>query len=343
MPVYVATLAPLTVSRAVGSWRLTPGVALAAGLAVGYAFGVRAVHRRQERWPGSRIVVFTVGLIVLLVTTAGWLQTWSRSLLWVYTTQVLLLLLVVPMLLVLGRPVTLARAARGSSRPLPTPLRMLSSPLVGPALIPIVTAAVFFTPLLDASMRHVALGWLVRILLVAIGVLFALPLAGEDGADALPLALAFAAFVGVIELLADSIPGMVMRLRTHALDPSWFGIGRHWGPSALGDQQTAGAVLWSAAELLDLPFLIFIVYQWIKADARQAAAVDALLDAGVDARAARREDAQQARQVAGVAVVEPDPERPGMDRPWWETDAGVLGERRSAQLRREAERHSRRD
>jgi putative copper resistance protein D len=341
--VYVEALAPLTVSRAASSWRLTPGVALAVGAGGGYAFGIRAVHRRGERWPVGRILTFAVGLLVLLVATAGWLQTWSRSLLWVYTAQVLVLLLVVPLLLVLGRPVTLLRNARNSSRPLPAPLRMLSSPIVGPALIPIVTAAVFFTPLLDASMRHVAVGWLVRIALVAIGVLFALPLAGEDDADALPLALAFAAFVGLIELLADSVPGMVMRLRTHVLDPSWFGIGRHWGPSALGDQQTAGAILWAVAELLDLPFLIFIVYQWIKADARQAAAVDALLDAGHDTQAARRGDASQARRVAGVAVVEPDPERPGMDRPWWETDAGVLGERRSAQLRREAQRDSRRD
>jgi putative copper resistance protein D len=336
---YVEAVAPLTVSRAIGSWRLTPGVALAAGAAAGYAFGVRAVHRRQERWPVGRTVAFAIGLLVLLVATAGWLQTYSRSLLWVYTAQVLVLLLVVPMLLVFGRPVTLARSGREGLRPLPAPLRVLSSPVVGPALIPIVTAAVFFTPLLDASMRHVAVGWLVRIALVAVGLLFALPLAGEDGADALPLALAVAAFVGLLELLADSIPGMALRLRTHVLDPTWFGIGRHWGPSALSDQQTAGAILWSVAELLDLPFLIFIVYQWIKADARQAAAVDLALDT----QAARRDDAQQARWAAGPTVVEPDPERPGMDRPWWETDATVLGERRSAELRREAKRHSRRD
>jgi putative membrane protein len=341
--VHVDALAPLTVSRAASAWRLTPGVALVAGLGGGYLGGVRAVHRRQQRWPVSRTVVFAVGLVVLLLATAGWLQVWSRSLLWVYTAQVLVLLLAAPMLLVFGRPMTLARALRHNTRPLPAPLRMLSSPLMGPVLIPIVTATVFFTPLLDASMRHIFLGWLVRITLVVVSVLFALPLAGEDGADALPLALAVAAFVGVIELLVDSIPGMVMRLRTRVLDPSWFGIGRHWGPTPLGDQQTAGAILWSVAELLDLPFLIFIVYRWIQSDARQAAAVDAFLDARLDAQTARRDDAAQARQVAGIALVEPDPQRPGMDRPWWETDAGVLGERRSAQLRREAERDSHRD
>ena len=69
---------------------------LAAVLGGGYAFGVRAVQRRQERWPVGRIVVFSVGLLVLLVATAGWLQTWSRSLLWVYTAQVLVLLLAGP-------------------------------------------------------------------------------------------------------------------------------------------------------------------------------------------------------------------------------------------------------
>ena len=98
------------------------------------------------------------------------------------------------------------------------------------------------------------------------------------------------------------------------------------------------------AELLDLPFLIFIVYQWIKADARQAAAVDAALDA----QDARRDAARHSTgSEPGLAVVGPDPEQPGTERPWWETDAGVLGERRSASLRdsarREAERRSRRD
>ena len=326
----VIATAPLTVAGALRSWHLTPGVALAAGCAGAYAAGVLRLRGRGRSWPAARSLLFGTGVLLLAATTGGWLQAWSRALLWVYTTQLLMLLLVVPTLLMLGRPVTLLWTLRGSDRP-PAALRLVGSPLLGPALIPVVTGTLLFTPLLDASMRHVALGWTVRLLVVAIGLLIALPLAGEDGTDALPLAFAAAAFIGLIELLVDAVPGMALRLRTHLLDPSWFGIGRHWGPSPLSDQQTAGAILWGAAELLDLPFLVLIVWQWIRADARQAAVVDAAIDAAHDARAARR---QPARPAAGPALVEPDPERPGMDRPWWETEPGVFGERRSAELRR---------
>jgi putative membrane protein len=313
---------PLTDTAALESWRLTPGVLAVAVMAAAYLFGVRRAHERGIRWPAARSIAFALGLTVLLVATAGFLQTWSRSLLWIYTTQCLVLLLVAPFLLMAGRPLSLARVARGR-RPdaeLPGSLRVLGNPLVGPALVPLVITAVLFTPLLDDALRHPAAGWLIKFGLIAAGLLVAIPLAGEGG-NPLALALALAAFVGFLELLADAIPGMVLRLDTHPLDPGWFGQ-RAWGPTVLHDQQTAGGILWTVAELLDLPFLILIVWQWIKADEREAAAIDAALDA-------RPASAIVTRAVEGHE----DPATPLLERPWWEQDAGVFGSRRGREFR----------
>jgi hypothetical protein len=60
------------------------------------------------------------------------------------------------------------------------------------------------------------------------------------------------------------------------------------------------------AELLDLPFLILVYRQWLKADERDAAEVDAVLEAE---RIARGEDEPA-----------PESEHGPTDAPWWLSD-----------------------
>jgi hypothetical protein len=55
------------------------------------------------------------------------------------------------------------------------------------------------------------------------------------------------------------------------------------------------------AELLDLPFLILVFRQWLKADEKDAADIDAVLDAE---RAARGEESDDETR----------------DAPWWLSD-----------------------
>ncbi len=43
-------------------------------------------------------------------------------------------------------------------------------------------------------------------------------------------------------------------------------------------------MLWCIAELIDLPFLLLVYRRWLRADARDAAAVDAVLEAERAAR-----------------------------------------------------------
>jgi len=334
----VGQLPALGVGTALRSWTPDPaGSALVVVLSVAYLLVVRRVRRGGTAWPAARTAAWLLaGVGSLAVTTNGFVGAYSSTLLWVHVLQVVLLLLVVPMLLALGQPAGLVRQwrrARGAPAPAgpgSTPRRLLNaaaSPLVGPALVPVVLGLVLFTGVLPATLTSWAAHDIAEVGLLAVGLLVTLPLAGIGAASS--LAVALATFVGFVELLLDAVPGFLMRTRTDLLAPAWAAsLGRRWGPHPLQDQQTAGAILWSLGEVLDLPFLALLVVQWIRADEREARTVDGQLDAQLDAQPPTDSPgAVGSSKPASAAGRE-------LQRPWWETDASVLGSERARNLQR---------
>lgn len=317
---------PLDAGGALTSW--TPdgaGTALVVLLAVGYLLAVRRVRLRGEPWPVRRTASWLLlGVGSLVVTTLGWVGAYGRTLFWVHVLQIILLLLVVPGLLALGRPALLVSTLRDDSREPGVGgrvLRLAASPLVGPALVPLALAAVVFTPVLPTTLTSSTANGVAEVALLAVGLLVTLPLAGAGAAAS--TAVATATFIGFLELLLDAIPGFALRMRSDLLARAWASsVHRSWGPSPLADQQLGGSILWGLAEVLDLPFLALLVVAWIKADEREAAATDAALDA------------EELRRP--VPALDPlEPEAPLVQRPWWETDASVLGSGRARRLQRQ--------
>jgi putative membrane protein len=317
----ILALAPLTVSSAFSSWQPDPaGLAVATALVAGYLYLVHRAGRLGHHWPLWRTLTFLVlGVGTLLVATAGAFGVYARDLFWVYAVQMLLLLLIAPVFLAFGRPLTLLRlqAAGAPPRPVSPWITRLSHPLIGPALVPVCTGLVFFTGLLNASLHSPAVAALEHLGLLLAGFIFALPLLGE-GTPPASIAIAAAVFVGFLELLADALPGFAVRMTDTLLTP-WFSD-RHpgWGPTPINDQHFGGSILWGVAELVDLPFIAFMIVQWIRADAIETVEVDRRLD-------------QQALEESPNDV---PGELPGTETPWWERDASVFGSR-ADQFRRE--------
>lgn len=234
------------------------------------------------RWPRRRTVYFVGGLALLLVVSCGPVAHYAASIYWVWVSQSLMLLLVVPVPLICGQPIELARTADPASKLAAlldsTAGRWFSSPLVGPALVPLVCIATLFGPVPGWAAGTPGAGWLIQLLLVLLGAIVVLPLvAWEDQASSVAVGAAVA--VGFVELLIDAVPGIVLRLSTHPVS----GFFAHRTPIAatppwLHDQQIGGGVLWCVAELLDLPFLLLVFRRWLRADAREAAVIDAALD-----------------------------------------------------------------
>jgi putative membrane protein len=299
-------------------WTPQPiAIAVAVLLALAYARGLRRVNRPQNQpWPAWRTGVFAFGLVLLVWTSCGFPQVYADSLYWVWTSQALVLWLGVPIVLLTGHPVQLARAVSGPDGRVERTLqsrfcRVVGNPLVGPALVPVLSAFLFFGPLPGWTIESGPFGWLVQLALLVVGGLMVLPLVGlDESASSLAVGLSLA--IGSFELVLDALPGVILRLHT-GLVTSWFDhrASHSWTPGALHDQQIAGAVLWCVAEVIDLPFLVLVYRRWLRADARDAARVDAVLEAE---RAARR-----GMQVEDDRTDEPAP-ADDRDAPWWLTD-----------------------
>ena len=240
----------------------------------------------------------------------------------VWTSQTLTLWLAVPIVLLFGHPLQLARAQSGRNSRLERalrsgPARIVSNPLVGPALVPILSFALFFGPLPGWAIQTPAVGWLLQLALLVIGALMVLPLVGLDE-DVSSLAVGLSLAIGSIELVIDAVPGIVLRLHTHVAS-GWFDhLSVHsWSPLPIRDQQLAGNIVWCIAEIIDLPFLYLVFRRWQRADARDAARVDAVLEAE---RAARQGIPLTSGGPAGDQGADRDADR---DVPWWISDPAM--------------------
>lgn len=267
---------------------------LASGL---YLWGVV----RVRAWP----ILDTAAFLVLGAGSLVAVSLYAPAKFSVYAVELMALLLIVPFLMALGHPLKLALAALPSHRAdkLRTVLgsrvaRLFTQPIVGPLLLAVLPFAVFFTALMPDSLEHPLVLSLLHVILLVIGVGVLVPLWESQSLESrIPYALAL--LVAFIELLADALPGIIIRLDTHVLAPGLFA-----GASPLRDQQIGGDLLWGLGEVIDLPFLVLLLVQWVRSDARDAVQVDAEL-----------------------AAAPPAADDEGFEKPWWEQDASVFGDR----------------
>lgn len=281
-------------------WTWQP-LAIAATVLLGgwYALAVR----RTPRWLLGRTLTFGVGLALFAWTTCGFPGAYVDSLFWVWTAQQLGLLLAVPLVVLFGGPLRLLRPSSLLARALRSRFaRVLSNPLIGPAVVPLLACVLFFGPLPRWAIDVTVFGWVEQLLVVCIGALIVLPLVGTDEIPS-SLRVGLALAIGSFELVLDAIPGIALRLH-RTVSTSYFDVRatHSWTPGAVHDQQTAGAILWCVAELIDLPFLVLVFRQWLRADAQDAAQVDAVLEAERVARSSTEEE---------------------RDAPWWLSDPSL--------------------
>lgn len=311
------------------SWQ-PPAIVVTVALGIWYAVALRRVRSSGAHWPAGRTAVFGLGLALFVWTTCGWPERYRSALFWVWTLQTLLLLLIVPLVVLAGGPLQLARLRRGvrgahtgrQSRGIVDRFlgsatgRFLANPLVGPALVPVLSYLLFFGPLPSWAVQWPALGWIVQLAVAAVGCLIVLPLVGPDEALS-SLAVGLSLAIGSFELVLDAVPGIALRLHSSLVTGYFHHRSAHpWTPAALHDQQIAGAILWCVAEVIDLPFLLLVFRRWLRADARDAAQIDAVLEAE-----------RVARGGGAFETEEPPADGPAAhgvsDAPWWLSDPAM--------------------
>ena len=274
-----------------GTWSLDLW-ALCFLLAAGglYAWGLLRASRAGSHWPLWRIAAFyVVGLGSYATVSFGFLGTHSLELRWAFSIRIALLLFVVPAGLALGLPLGLAKVAirPGRLRSILAavarrPVRLFSNSAVAPVL-GLVVLSMMLTPLAGITRMSPLWEGLLGMAIPLLGLLMVLPMVEEKTRVSTGLIMVQFVFA-FIELLADAIPGLLMRLSPTVFDgaAALGGARPAWFPTALADQQLAGDWLWFVAEIMDLPVLILLVVRMAKSDRGERKILDELTDQQMD-------------------------------------------------------------
>ncbi|MDP5227295.1 MULTISPECIES: cytochrome c oxidase assembly protein [Arthrobacter] len=269
------------------SWKLNiPALLLAAVVLVLYVRGLTVLSRGRTAWNPFRTVAFVTGLLLFLYLACGFPGVYAPQLRWAFILQLTGYVFVVPLLLGAGRPLSLARLTLGENgrRRVDAfmggrPVRFLSHPVVAP-LLGLALFASLLGPGLYTMRSSAVASVLLTLLAPLLGLLLVLPaLEGEERPAS--SAVMVVAFIYVfIELLADAIPGIMLRLSPTVLDGVTGAVqgALPWFPGALRDQQLAGDLLWFVAEVVDLPLIILMMVRFQRADRADARRIDELSD-----------------------------------------------------------------
>jgi cytochrome c oxidase assembly factor CtaG len=317
------------VARALTSWTLDLPVFVVVLVAAGlYLAGVRRVRRAGEPWPAWEAVAFLAGGVgMLLVATMSFLGVYQGVLFSIRAAQTVLLLLVVPLFLALGRPLSLAIAAlprlgqRIEALLGTRAARVLTFPAITALVLVIVPFLFYFTPWFRAGLDSGLIRELTHVALIAPGLVFFWTLLRVD-----PVPKAYPYLVSLwvtgAEVVGDAVLGIAVIADQHLIAGGFYhALARPWGPGLRSDQVLGGGALWILGDIVGLPFLAAQLIQMIREDEQEAVRIDAEFDA-VETVVGAAEVA--AGQAAGAGTGDVGaPLLP--DRPWWESDPRFTG------------------
>jgi cytochrome c oxidase assembly factor CtaG len=288
---------PPTPLRLFTFWRFDTFLGVAALVLAGlYLYAVIRLRRRGDRWPLGRTAAWLAGCTAMLIATGSGVRSYGSAMFSIHMVEHMTLNMFVPVLLVLGAPVTLAlrvlpSAPQGSPpgprewivRAVHSPFTtLLSNPITAFVLFVGSLYAVYFTPLFDTFVRYHWGHELMAVHFLITGYLFYWGIIGVDpGPRRLPylgrLALLFAvmpfhAFFGIAMMTSESTVGANF----------YRGLALPWVADINDDQHVGGAIAWAASEVPLVMVVVALVTQWARQDRRESVRSDRHADAGYD-------------------------------------------------------------
>jgi putative copper resistance protein D len=289
---------PPTVARILFDWRFDLILGTAAILlAAVYVAGVVRLRRRGDAWPTGRIVAWLCGCAILLFTTSSGVGRYMPAMFSVHMAAHMLLSMLVPVLLVLGAPVTLAlRAlpAAGRGDP-PGPRewllaalhsrvsRFLTHPIVALVIFVAGFYGLYFGGIFDVAAGSHAAHVAMNLHFLLSGYLFYWVVIGIDPTPRPIPPLAKLAVV-FASLPLHAFFGVVLMGTKSVLAESFYqSLKLPWHTDLLADQKLGGGIAWSAGEVPLMLVLIALLVQWRRSDQRTAKRLDRAADRDDDA------------------------------------------------------------
>jgi len=289
---------PPTLARILLDWRfdLLFGSAAIIVAAV-YVAGVLRLRRRGDHWPVGRTIAWLLGCGLLLFTTSSGVGRYMPAMFSMHMSAHMLLSMLVPILLVLGAPTTLALRAlptAGKGNP-PGPRewllaglhsgwsRFFTHPVVATTMFVAGFYALYFSGIFDAAVSHHGAHVLMNLHFLMSGYLFYWVVIGIDPTPrAVPP-------LGKIGMVFASIPlhaffGVVLMGMPVALGERFYrSLQLPWHTDLVGDQHLGGSIAWAAGEVPLVVVMAALLIQWRRSDRRTATRLDRAADRDHDA------------------------------------------------------------
>ncbi len=312
---------PFSGLRLLTEWRLdTLVVVVAAAAVLWYVRSALTLRRSGVRWPVGRTVAWIAGVAVAVVVLCGGVATYAPAMFSVHMVQHMTLTMLVPILLAMGAPVTLAlrslpagsarRTSSATSTRVPAPgepgshargsmestrgvrewllvllhsrvASILTHPIVALGLYIVSLYAFYFSGLFVTAMSSHTGHLLMALHFLLVGALF---FWSVIGLDPLPRRLPP---LGRMLMLFASLPfhaffGVIVMTSATLLAGGWYSALKLPWVDPLVDQNLGGGIAWATAELPSLLVLGVVFAQWVREDKREARRIDRRLDSGKD-------------------------------------------------------------
>ena len=287
---------PPTVARILFDWRfdLIFGTA-AIVLAALYVAAVLRLRRRGDSWPPGRTLAWLLGCLALLFVTSSGVGRYMPAMFSMHMIAHMGLSMLVPILLVLGAPVTLAlRALPAAGRDDPPGMRewllaalhshlsrFLTNPVVATVLFVAGFYGLYLSNLFDTTVSSHAGHLAMNVHFLLSGYLFYWVVIGVDPT---PRPIPPLAKVGVVfaSLPLHAFFGVVLMGTKTVLGAGYYrSLGLSWHTDLMGDQHLGGGIAWAAGEVPLVIVMLALLVQWARSDRRTARRLD---------RAAERDD-----------------------------------------------------
>lgn len=267
------------------AWMASPVADLLIVLGVAaYLAMLIGLRRRGQRWAPLRTSSAAGAAVLLVLVVNGPLAVYSHHLFWVHMIVHLVLITVVPALLVWAQPIRLIHDAGG---PLVgdrvdrirrgRTLRWLISPRLTVPLYAAVLVLTHLTGFQQAMSQHEWIHDGELVLYLVAGYLLLLPLVGDELTSDPPLAHLLRFVVLAICMFPDTLVGIMLMMTSTPLAPA-YAASRDWGPSALVDQTTAGAIMWFGGDGLMMVLMVVVGGRWVAKGDRAGASLGPWLD-----------------------------------------------------------------
>ena len=289
---------PPTFARLMLDWRFDLIFGTAAILAaVVYLRGVYRLRKRGDVWPIGRTVAWLLGCASLLFATSSGMGRYAPAMFSTHMMSHMMLSMLVPVLLVLGGPVTLAlRALPAAGRGNPPGLRewilmgihskysrIMTHPLIVVVLFVGSFYVLYLGGLFDAVVENHSAHLLMNLHFLVSGYLFYWLVIGIDPA---PRQISPVAKLGVVmgSLPFHAFFGVALMMTGSIIAEKWYLALQHpWSFDLAADQRVGGGIAWATGEFPLLVVMLALLIQWNRSDSRAAKRFDRKEDRDHDA------------------------------------------------------------